>query len=374
MRIQIFGARSVPAKWGGFDNTASELSTRFALSGHDVIVYIMKKYALDGYPKKYQDVQLRYIPTIYTKYSETIVHELISALLGLFIKVDINYILGCRTSFIYILYKIFGKKIIFNTDGLDFQRDKWGRLAKLYLKINYWIAAKISDHLIHDNTHIKKYFFENYKKSGAFISIGGYEYKSKSLEIIKKYDLKENNYYLIACRIEPENNIHLLIKGFIKSKSKKHLVIAGGVNYNSSYLKHLKEISDSNVIFLGPIYIDNHIEEIHYYSFAYLHGHRVGGTNPSLLKAMGCGNIIIANETNYNREVLDDNGVYFNENIDNICNNINNIENGKVNLSKIKLGAIERMNKYYTWDYSAQLHIEYFQYALGKEKNYRETF
>ena len=133
-------------------------------------------------------------------------------------------------------------------------------------------------------------------------------------------------------------------------------------------------ISDVRLIFLGPVYIDNHIEELHANAFAYLHGHEVGGTNPSLLKAMGCSNLILANGTEYNKEVLGNNGLFFNNNIDDIKRIIEFAESDKIDVPALKEGARKRMIKYYNWDYSAELHLKYFNYVLGNNNKYEETF
>lgn len=375
MIIQFFGARSIPARWSGFDTTATELALRFVNMGHQVIVYVMPKYALPERPKHYKGIELRYLQTLYGKNTETMFHEIISSIRGFFQKSDINYILGCRTSWAYFPYKIFRKKIVFNTDGLDFARKKWGSIAKLFLKFGYWVAAKSTKYLIHDNTFIQKYFLSNYNRKGVFISIGGYEYHSVKPELLTKYNVKPSDYYLIACRFEPENNIDNLIKGFIKSNSQKLLLIAGGANYKSKYELELRSINNSRVVFLGPIYDPYHIEELHYNCFAYLHGHEVGGTNPSLLKAMGCGNIILANSTDFNIEVLGkENGVFFKNNPDDISEKINYIEDNYSSLVNKKKSIINRLNKYYNWDNSAQLHIMYFEYINGQRNNYKETF
>jgi len=375
MIIQIFGARSVPARWSGFDTTASELAVRFAAQGHKVIVYVMPKYALPEKPRTFKGVELRYFSPIYGKNTETIFHEVICSFVGLFTKADINYVLGCRTSWTYFLYKLLNKRLVFNTDGLDFARKKWGKVARNFLKFGYKSATLLTHYHIHDNTHIQDYFVRNYSRKGVFISIGGYEYKSKYPEILKSYEVEPGEYYLIACRFEPENNIHNLIEGFIRSSSQKKLLIAGGANYKSKYEIELRKIKSEKVRFLGPVYIPYHIEELHYNCFAYLHGHEVGGTNPSLLKAMGCGNVIIANSTLYNIEVLGkENGVYFDNNPDCIAERIKYVENNYEKLILKKEEIIARLNKFYNWDYSAKLHEKYFKYMMGLEKEFEETF
>ena len=375
MKINIYGARSIPARWSGFDNTATELAEQFVKDGHEVHAYIMPKYGLPERPSLWKGVKLHYLPTIYGKHLETPIHETLSTIVAIFHPADIHYVLGCRNSWVWIIHRLFGRKVVFNTDGLDFKRSKWGRMVQAYLRFNYRVAAMIGTALIQDNTHIKQYFIETYGKEGAFISIGGHSYNSSDESVIKQYNVSSGEYYLIACRLEPDNNILELVQGFVQSNSTKKLLVAGGANYKSTYVEEVEKIKDLRVVFLGPVYTDNHIEELHYHCFAYIHGHEVGGTNPSLLKAMGMKNLILANGTNYNREVLgEENGVFFDATPGDVAMAVNEADLNSETLRHRGEKACERMKKYYTWPYSAQLHEEYFEYLLGQRQDFRETF
>ena len=375
MRIQIFGARAIPASWGGFDKTATELAVRLAAAGHDVLVYVMPKYALPSRPATYRGVRLRYVPTVYGKYLETPVHEVVSAFLGLWPRADINYVLGCRTSLAYLPYRLLGKRLVFNTDGLDFKRSKWGPVARRYLRWSYRLASRIASELVHDNTHIKRYFETHFGRGGAFITIGGTPYVSRSPDVLGQYGLSAGRYYLVACRIEPENNIHNLVAGFVASRSQRTLVIAGGANYRSPYLRTLQRVENPRVRFLGPVYEEGRIEELHCHCFAYLHGHEVGGTNPALLTAMACGNLVLANRTDYNLEVLaEENGVFFENTPEDIARSIEYVEQHHDRLTGMRERALERVRQYYSWDRSAELHAMCFEHVLGRRSGYEETF
>ena len=374
MRIHIFGARSIPALWSGFDVTATELSKRFTAQGHDVTVFVMEKYCPPGKVRLVDGVRLVYVPTLYGKFVETPIHEFLSSIVSLFSKADVSYVLGCRSSWVYALHRLVGRIVAYNTDGLDFTRKKWGPIARWYLKLNYRIAALIGTGLIHDNTHIRSYFQEHFGRGGAFISIGGHIYSSTGDGVIQKYGLTPRSYYLIACRIEPENNIDKIVEGFRASKSTKKLVIAGGANYKSSLVESLQQIKDPRVVFLGPVYTDNHIEELHFHCFAYVHGHEVGGTNPSLLKAMGCGNIVLANGTAYNREVLGETGLFFEPTVEMTSRSIEELESTYLEHQHLRALAQDRIRRYYTWDRSAEFHTQYFSHLLGERATYGETF
>lgn len=342
--------------------------------GHEVTVFVMEKYCDPSRPTNVEGVQLSYVPTIYGKFLETPIHEILSAIVSLFKKANVSYVLGCRTSWVYLLHRLLGRIVAFNTDGLDFARRKWGPIPRFYLKTNYRIAAFIASGLVHDNTHIRKYFQDHFERGGAFISIGGHVYNSIDDSVVRHYGLSPGSYYLIACRMEPENNIDKIVEGFLGSGSAKQIAIAGGANYKSKLVSDLKNIKDPRVVFLGPVYTENHIEELQYHCFAYLHGHEVGGTNPSLLKAMGCGNMILANGTMYNREVLDESGLFFEPTVESISGAIRNLEERYSDLSKLRNLARERVRKFYTWDRSAECHLEFFDYLMGKRSSFSETF
>jgi glycosyltransferase involved in cell wall biosynthesis len=134
---------------------------------------------------------------------------------------------------------------------------------------------------------------------------------SENPDVVRQLGVEPNEYYLIASRLIPENHADLIVLGFIESGTSKKLVVAGGANYDSPFHRRLREIATDRVIFTGHIHDQSLIKELHCNCFAYVHGHSVGGTNPSLLKAMGYGNCVLALDTVFNREVLADTGLFF---------------------------------------------------------------
>ena len=213
----------------------------------------------------------------------------------------------------YLPHLLLRRRLVINTDGLDWQRRKWGRFARAYLKVNYWLARHISRHLVSDSKELQKFYIEEYGTPSAFLTNGGHvlevEDKARHREILAGYGVEPGSYYLVACRIEPENNIDIIIREFERSSVRQQLLIAGGANYKSAYLEELRQTKDPRVRFLGPVYEPGHIEALHLGATAYIHGHEVGGTNPSLLKAMGCGNLVLAHDVRFNREVLGGTGL-----------------------------------------------------------------
>jgi len=375
VRIAVFGARGIPAKWGGFDTFVSELCPRLVAMEHEVTVFCQKKYSDPDSPRSYKGVGLVYLPTLHTKVTETLLHEFFSSLFALFQeRYDIYYILGCRSTIVYLLHWLLRRNLIINTDGLDFARRKWGLVAKTWLRFSYWLARRIASELVSDSKEIKRYYRDNYQSNSVFLTYGAYVVESRQPQILDQYAVKPGEYFFMLCRLEPENNIDIIVAAFEQVKTDKELLIAGGANYRSAYVAKLRQTKDPRIRFLGPIYTPGHIEELHLNCFAYLHGHEVGGTNPSLLQAMGSGSIIIAHNVPFNVEVLGGTGILFEKSVDSIRERIVHTLEHYDELQHLREAARNRVKTYYAWDKVAADYAHCFEEFLKGTKNYRESF
>ncbi len=377
MKIAIFGARGIPAKWGGFDTFVTNLAPRLVKKGYEVTVFCMPKYSLPEQPEYYEGVRLIYLPTIYGKFTETFLHEWISSIHAFFClkKFDIYYVLGCRSSIVYLGHFLIGRLLVINTDGLDWIRRKWGTFAKNFLKFNYWIARRIGKHLVSDSKELKKYYIEHFNKVTAFLTNGGEIITERKPEVLEKYNLKPDEYFLVACRIEPENNIDIIIREYEKTDIPKKLVIAGGANYKSPHIEDLHKTKDERIIFLGPVYEEGHIEQLHLHCYAYVHGHEVGGTNPSLLKAMACGNITIAHGVRFNKEVLGGHGLLWSKEEGDLQKQYDLCYKDYKKYKKELPGkCITRIKEYYSWDKVGDDHDLFFRWVMGEADHFNDSF
>lgn len=380
MKIAIFGARGVPAAWGGFDTFVTELAPRLVEAGHEVTLYTMPKYTGEDVGTHFRGVRVVRIPTVYGKFTETVLHEFLSSLHAVFQpRQDIYYVLGCRTVWAYLPQLLMLRRLVINTDGLDWQRRKWGRLARFYLKVNYWLARHISRYLVSDAKELQKFYMEEYGTHSAFLTNGGHvlevEDQARHREILKEYGVEPGSYFLVACRMEPENNIDIIVREYVRSSAKEQLCIAGGANYESEYLKELEATRDPRVRFLGPVYADGHIEALHLGAKGYIHGHEVGGTNPSLLKAMGCGNLILAHDVRFNREVLGGNGILWTKEPGSLSAALDRVDRDADALRAEAASACrERITQFYSWDKVARDHERYFRWVLGEVPDYADSF
>jgi glycosyltransferase involved in cell wall biosynthesis len=193
---------------------------------------------------------------------------------------------------------------VLNVDGLEWRRRKWGLLGRAYYHGAEWLSTKVADRVLTDSRAIQAYYERRWSTPSTFVPYGAHVGGAERPEVLKQYGLEPDSYFFTASRLEPENNADLTIRAFAQVATDKKLVIAGGANYRSAYVRRLKRTADPRVVLLGPVYAAGHIRELHCGAFAYIHGNEVGGTNPALLKALGYGSCVLALDVPYNAEVV----------------------------------------------------------------------
>ena len=256
-------------------------------------------------------------------------------------------------------------------DGLEWKRSKFSSFTQKLMKKMEKIAATKSDCLIADNIGIKNYLQEKYKIESHFIPYSSEIFNLPNAEYLKPYNLKPYEYLLVIARMEPENNIEMMIEGYIESKSEVPLFLIG--NINNKYCQFLKGKYDKfkdKVVFQNALYGKEVIDNLRYYSKYYLHGHSVGGTNPSLLEAMGAGSIIIGHDNEFNRSVLKDTGFFFSSTneLSNLLQNLNLTDSDRLSLIYKNLDIIK---KYYNQDYIVEEYEKLFATIIeGNKKSY----
>lgn len=306
----IIGTVGVPANYGGFETIVDQLAHLYE-GENEIYVYCSKSNYQDR-SAVYQNFKLIYLPMKANGLS-SIFYDIISIIHAIFIlKVSRILILGVSGCFILPVVKLIKPSILITTniDGLEWRRDKWNKIAKIYLKFNEKIACKYSDYIISDNEHITKHITKEYNKKSTLLSCGG-EHAVKG-NVLKELDLPER-YYLKICRIEPENNIEMVLSAFSKS-ADANLVLVGNWNH-SRYAMSLKEKYSvySNIQLIGPTYNKDEIYTLRYKCFAYVHGHSAGGTNPSLVEILHFKKIPICFDCEYNRASTFNTSLYFSD-------------------------------------------------------------
>jgi glycosyltransferase involved in cell wall biosynthesis len=310
LKIGILGTRGIPNNYGGFEQFAQHISVALFMRGYEVFVYNSSHHPYKE--KAWNGVQI-----IHCKDWE---HKM--GTFGQFFY-DRNCINDARKRNFDVLFH-FGYSSdsfwwhrwpkntvnIVNMDGLEWKRSKYNWLTRRFLKWAESLAAKNADLLVADSPAIQSHILERFNKISSFIPYGASIFTNPDAGVLNKYQLKPNEYFMLIARMEPENNIEMILKGWLASKQSCPLLIIGDTSnrfgkYLSSYYRN------SKIIFAGPLYDNELLNSLRYYSQIYFHGHSVGGTNPSLLEAMACGCSIAAHDNVFNKAVLQNEADYF---------------------------------------------------------------
>jgi glycosyltransferase involved in cell wall biosynthesis len=311
-KVAIIGSVGIPAKYGGFETLVEYLSIHLS-SKLDLTVYCSSK----AYPerlKTYNNTQLRYIP-LQANGAQSIPYDILSIVHALFYA-ETLLILGVSGCCILPLVRLFTKKkIVINIDGLEWKRDKWNPFAKKFLRYSEKLAVRHADVVVADNIEIQKHVKQAYGKQAVFIPYGGDHTTlvKMSSDTLEKYPFLNREYAFKVCRIEPENNIEMILDAF-SSITALQLVLVGNWE-NSEFGKEMRKkySSQNHIHLLDPIYNQTILNEIRCGCKVYIHGHSAGGTNPSLVEAMSLGLPIFAYAVNYNKETTANQALYFND-------------------------------------------------------------
>jgi glycosyltransferase involved in cell wall biosynthesis len=365
LRIAILGTRGIPANYGGFETFAEELSKRLVSRGHSVIVYCRSHY-VDKDLKLCNGVRLIHHPAIRHKYLDTISHTFITSFDVLFRKVDVVLICNAANAFLSWIPKISGKEVVINVDGIERLRKKWNWLGRLFYLLNERLATLFPDRIVTDARTIKTYYLERYNCDSSFIPYGSSPEVKETKEILNQLEILKNKYLLYVSRLEPENNAHLVIEAYLQTRLQVPLVLVGDAPYSEKYISDLKALaSQGNVLMPGAIYGDLYRELISH-CLCYLHATEVGGTHPALIEAMGVGAIVVANETEENREVLGEAGILCQfDDTNKLAEVLKRIGQHPENFSDLSAMAAARARQHYNWDQVTNQYEDLF-YELVK--------
>ena len=310
-RIAILGTRGIPNHYGGFEQLTEHLAPGLVKAGHEVTVYNSHNHPYQG--KEWQGVEIRhcYDPEYWMGSAGQFIYDLNCLIDARKRNFDVILQLGYTSSSIWGLLFPRSAMIIYNLDGLEWQRTKYSKLTRRFLLYAEKLAVKFSDFCIADSPVIQSYFRKKYGIESEYIAYGAELFKETNEGMLREYGISAGNYFLLIARMEPENNIETILDGFTESDTdKKILVIGDATNKFGNYLQH-KFREDKRILFGGSIYEQKKIHALKSFSHLYFHGHSTGGTNPSLLEAMASKALIAAHDNAFNRRVLEKDALYF---------------------------------------------------------------
>ncbi len=313
LKIGILGTRGIPNRYGGFEECAEKLAVGLVEKGHEVTVYNSARHEFQG--REWQGVRIIHCADPEDKLGTA----------GQFIY-DLNCINDARRRGFNVVLQLgytsssvwwwrWPRKAVnlVNMDGLEWKRSKFSGKVQAFLRRAERWAAIHADGLIADSSAIRQYLLDKYEKEATYIPYGAHLYEHPDVSVLQRWHLKPESYHLLIARMEPENNIETIIKGHLASGDARPLLLVGSTG-NAFGTRMKKQYGgEGRTRFLGAIYDAAAINALRHFAHLYYHGHSVGGTNPSLLEAMGCGARIAAHCNPFNAAILGEDAFYFSD-------------------------------------------------------------
>lgn len=307
--VAIIGTRGYPSYYGGFETAVRKIAPHLVDAGWDVTVYGRAGATHEDDPDIDRRVHSVFTRGMETKSLSTVSYGFTSAIHAAWKKPDVALVMNVANGFWLPILKLRRVPTVVNVDGIEWERAKWGRLAKAVFRWGARFTARFGDRMVYDSTVIADYWREHFALEGDFIPYGG----DVPDELLLEPGLAHRRYVLVVARFVPENTVPEFIEAAKIIAEDHDVVIVGSSGYGGELDEAVQAIADQSdrVHWLGHISDDQRLLSLWQHAGAYFHGHSVGGTNPALVQAMACGAPIVARDTLYNREVLTEDGALF---------------------------------------------------------------
>lgn len=311
LRIAMIGTRGVPAAYGGFETAVEEIGSRLASWGHGVLVYGRES---ESEPQLwYRGMRTVAVPALNSKTTETFSRTGLSVAHAVAVaRPDVAFVFNAANAPFLQMLRGAGIPVATHVDGLEWRRAKWGRNGKRYYRWAEGAAVRWSDALIADAPGISEYYRKSYGAPTELLAYGAPILENPGAELLPS-GYEPLGYHVVVARFEPENHVLEIVRGYSDSDAKLPLVVVGASPFAERYTDLVKEVAarDERIRLVGRVDDQAALDQLYANALTYLHGHSVGGTNPSLLRAMGAGTQVVAFDVNFNREVAGPDARYF---------------------------------------------------------------
>ena len=309
LSIAMVGTRGVPARYGGFETAVEEVGSRLAARGHEVRVYCRSS---GDDPPSHRGMRRVVLPALRRRSLETLSHTALSVAHLLVRRTDVAIVFNAANAPLLPVLRAGRIPVATHVDGLEWQRSKWGPAGRRYYRRAEELAVRWSDALVADAQGIADYYRDEFAAPTTLLSYGAPILVDAPSDRLGDVGATPGGYHLVVARFEPENHVHLMVEGYVRSGARLPLVVVGSAPYADAYTArvHALAAGDERVRFLGGVWDAELLDQLYAHAASYLHGHSVGGTNPSLLRAIGAGTPTIAYDVAFNREVLREAGRY----------------------------------------------------------------
>lgn len=351
MRIAILGTRGYPYVYSGYETFVAALSVRLVAKGHEVVVYCHRGL-FQHRPPVLNGVRLVYLPAIERKILSQFSHSLLSTLHAVFSAADVLLYVNSANGPFGLLTRLSRKRTAINVDGLEWMRPKWKGLGARYFKWASRLSTRYFDEVICDSDRMADIYRDEFGSTSVTIAYGADPGESQDPSLLREFHLEPGGYYLVVGRLIPDNNADLIVEGFRTSSIRRKLVILGDVPYRDAYATRIRQVQDDRLLFPGYVKDQSVLRELYCNAYAYVHGHEFGGTNPALLKALAYGSCVVALDTVFSREVLNDGeyGLYFRKDPADVRRVLETLDRDPDLAQRYRNISRRRIAERYTWE------------------------
>ncbi len=317
LRIAMLGTRGVPARYGGFETAVEEVGRRLVGLGHEVTVYCRRGND-PAEPTEHRGMRLVTLPALRRRSLETLSHTGLSVGHLVRRRPDVACVFNAANAPWLPLVRLARVPVATHVDGLEWRRAKWGPAGRRYYRAVEGVAVRLSDAIIADAEGIRAYYRWSFGIETTLLAYGAPIIAEPRADRLAELDLTARGYHLVVARFEPENHVREIVEGYRISTATRPLVVVGAAPYSDAYTAQVRAAAaeDPRIRFLGGVWDQELLDQLYGGALTYLHGHSVGGTNPSLLRAIGSGTATVAFDVGFNREVLRADGAYFRDPVD----------------------------------------------------------
>lgn len=351
--VRILGTHGVPAGYGGFETAAENIALFLVKRGWRVVVYCQAEGTGPMYEDTWCGIERVHIPVSLPGWRGTSVFDLLSIRHACRFR-DLCLTFGYNTAIFNILQRMKDIPNVINMDGIEWSRARWGFAKQAILYVNERIACLVGNHLIADHPEIEKYLLTRApKRKITTLTYGADPLADVPAEPVTKLGLEPGNYLTLIARSIPENSILEMVRGFsMRSRGCKLAVLGKYEPEVDEYHRQVTNAASEEVVFLGSIYDKTVVQALRFHSLAYVHGHTVGGTNPSLVEAMAASNPVVAHDNPYNRWVANDAAVYFSS-AEDFDDAISQLLASPDKLAAMRVNSHRRYLEEFTWEHVA---------------------
>jgi glycosyltransferase involved in cell wall biosynthesis len=371
VRVAIIGERGIPARYSGFSTLIEQIATRLVSEYDFAVTVYCRSHYYENHVRSFKDVRCVYLPAPGGKSFESILHSNLSIAHAIVSSYDLAFVLDPGNGPFVLPLRLRGLPIVMHTDGMGWMRQKWSPFQRKYYKWSEAVTARLSDWLVTDSEAMRQYYLAEYSADSTFIPYAGEVGSGVDESVLDHYGLVKNGYYLVVARIEPENNVHVAIREYRAARLDRPLVVVGSARYGTEYGEQIAAESDEKVRCIGSVYEPNKLNALFANSYAYLHGHEVGGTNPSLLNAMHMRAAPIAMNVVFHREVMGDRGLFFTAANGDLCEILRRVDAEPEAVADLRAVAKSRSDSLYRWDAVTAAYAELFKRVVESKRGKR---